>query len=118
MKKSGAVFIIVLFIAAVTLSFFAGDYLSDKAHKEEQATQFEKCISLAIDTIESKGLSLEGASEYAASNLWMAHELCGSPEISAELSNLWNTLVYEKDNLAGQEDALVSQLNDILQSVR
>ena len=38
-----------------------------------------------------------------------------NPEISAELSNLWNTLVYEKDTLVGQEDVLVSQLKNILE---
>ena len=49
MKKLGTVLTIVLFIAAVTLSFFVGDYMSDKAHKEEQAEQFRKYISLAIE---------------------------------------------------------------------
>ena len=116
MKKLGTVLTIVLFIAAVTLSFFAGDYMSDKAHKEEQAEQFGKYISLAIDIVEGKGLTLEGTAETIASNIWVAHELCDNPEISAELSNLWNTLVYEKDTLTGQEDVLVSQLKDILQS--
>ena len=116
MKKLGTVLTIVLFIAAVTLSFFVGDYMSDKAHKEEQAEQFGKYISLAIDTVEDKGLTLEGATETIASNIWAAHELCDNPEISAELSNLWNTLVYEKDTLVGQEDVVASQLKDILQS--
>ena len=115
MKKLGAVMTIVLFIAAVTLSFFVGDYMSDKAHKEDQAEQFGKYISLAIDTVEGKGLSLEGATETIASNIWVAHELCDNPEISAELSNLWNTLVYEEDTLVGQEDVLASQLKDILE---
>ena len=90
--------------------------MSDKAHEKEQAKQFEKYISLAIDTVEDKGLAVEGASEYIASNIWVAHELCDSSEISAELSNLWNTLVYEKDTLAAQEDVVASQLKDILQS--
>ncbi len=115
MKKLGAVLTIVLFVAAVTLSLFVGDYMSDKAHKEEQAEQFGKYISLAIDTVEGKELTLEGAAETIASNIWVAHELCGNPEISAELSNLWNTLVYEKDTLVGQEDVLVSQLKGILE---
>lgn len=116
MKKLSTVLTIVLFIAGITFSFFVGDYMSDKTRKEEQSEQFRKYISLAIDTVEGKSLSLEGASEYIASNIWVAHELCNSPEISAELSNLWNTLVYEKDTFVGQEDVLASQLKDILQS--
>ena len=116
MKKLSTVLIVVLFIAAITISFFVGDCMSDKAYKEEQAELFGKYISLAIDAVEGKGLAVDGASEYIASNIWVAHELCDNPEISAELSNLWNTLVYEKDTLTGQEDVLVSQLKDILQS--
>ena len=115
MKKSGTVLTIMLFIVAVTIAYFAGDYMSDKAHKEAHAEQFGKYMSRAIDTVEDKGLSLEGASEAIASNVWVAHELCDNPEISAELSDLWNTLVYEEDTLAGQEDALASQLKDILE---
>ena len=115
MKKLGTVLIIVVFVAGVILSFFAGDYMSDKAHIENRAEEFGKYISLAIDTVEGKGLTLEGASESIASNIWVAHELCDNPEISAELSNLWNTLVYEKDTLVGQENVLISQLKDILE---
>ena len=118
MKKLGTVLTIVLFIAAVTLSFFVGDYMSDKARKEDQAKQLGKYISLAIDTVEGKGLSLEGATETIASNIWVAHELCDNAEISAELSDLWNTLVYRKNTLAGQEDVLATKLKDILQRCR
>ena len=115
MKKNGFALTIVLFIATVTLSFFVGNYMSNRVCKEKQTEQFYKYISLAIDTIDSKGLSLEGASEYVVSNIWVAHELCDNPEISAELSNLWNTLVYEEDTLIEQEDVLIAQLKDILE---
>ena len=113
MKKISTLLVIVLFIAAVVISFFVGGYMSDKAYKESRAEQFEKHISLAIDTVENKGLAIAGASESIASNIWVAHELCDNPEISAELSNLWNTLVYEEDTLVGQEDRLAAQLRDI-----
>lgn len=89
--------------------------MRDKAHKEEQAEQFDKYVSIAIDTFENKGLSVDGALEAIASNIWVAHELCDNPEISAELSNLWNSLVYEKDILVGQEAVLAVQLKDILE---
>ena len=115
MKKNGIALTIVLFIATIILSFFVGNYMSNRVFNEIHTEQFDKYISLAIDTIDSKGLSLEGASEYVVSNIWVAHELCDDPEISAELSNLWNTLVYEEDILIGQEDVLVAQLKDILE---
>ena len=60
-------------------------------------------------------VSIDGAPEMIASNIWVAHEFCDSPEISAELSNLWNTIVYEKDELLGQEDVLTAQLKNILE---
>ena len=116
MKKISTLLVIVLFIAAVALSFFVGGYVSDKAYKENRAAYFEKYILLAIDTVENKGLAITGASETIASNIWVAHELCDNPEISAELSNLWNTLVYEEDTIVGKEDVLTSQLKNILQS--
>ena len=45
----------------------------------------------------------------------VANELCDNPEISAELINLWNTLVYEEDAFVGKEDVLTTQLKSILQ---
>ena len=115
MKKLGKVLIIVFFVVGIVLSFLAGDYMSDKAHMESRAEEFNKYISLAIDTVEDKGLALEGSVETIVSNIRVAHELCDNPEISAELSNLWNTLVYEKDTLVGQENVLASQLKGILE---
>ena len=114
MKKTGAVLAIVFFITGVVLSFFAGNYMSNREDGEERIQKCRKYILLTIDTVQDKGLALEGASETVVSNLWAAHEFCDNPEISAELSSLWNTLVYEEDTYAAQEDKLVMQLNDIL----
>ena len=115
MKKLGTVLTIVVFVVGVILAFFIGDYMSDKAYTERRTEEFGQHISLAIETVENKSLALEGASEAIASNIWVAHEICDNPEISAELSNLWNTLVYEKDSLVGQENVLASQLKGILE---
>ena len=117
MKRIGTALTIVFIIAGFAISFFIGHYVSDKSHTESRAAQFDKYISRAIDTIKDKGLSIDGAPEAIASNIWVAHEFCDSPEISAELSNLWNTIVYEKDVLLGQEDVLTAQLKDILENV-
>ena len=115
MKRIGTALTIVFIIAGFAISFFIGHYVSDKSHTESRAAQFDKYISRAIDTIEDKGLSIDGAPEMIASNIWVAHEFCDSPEISAELSNLWYTIVYEKDELLGQEDVLTAQLKNILE---
>ena len=64
--------------------------------------------------IEEKGLSVDGVVEAVASDIWVAHELCDDPEVSAELNNLWNTLVYDEDTYIGQEDVLAQQLKEIM----
>ena len=115
MRKTGPILTIVLFAAGIVIAFFAGDKMSKQSHIKNRAEQFDKYISVAIDTAEDKGLSVDGASESIASNLWVAHELCDNPEISAELNDLWNTLVYDEDAFVGQEDRLTMQLRDILE---
>lgn len=115
MKRIGTVLVIVFLLAAIVVSFLVGDYMSDKEYIEDRLQRCSRYISFAIDTVEDKGLSVEGASEAIASNIWVAHELCDNLEISAELSNLWNTLVYDEDAFVGQEDALETQLKDILE---
>lgn len=87
--------------------------MSNKSHIKSRAEQFNKYISLAIDIAEDKVLSVDGVSEFIASNLWVAHEFCDNPEISAELNDLWNILVYDKNVFVGQEDMLIMQLKDI-----
>ena len=114
MKKTGTVLVIILVVVIIVLSFFAGDYLSDKKHTEDMAQRFNKSVSVAIDRVEKKGLDTEGVAEAVASDLWVAHELCEDPEISAELSNLWNELVYDEMYL-GREEVLTAKLKDILQ---
>lgn len=114
MKKAGIVFAAVLVVLGLVLAFFAGKYISSEAQTEQHAEAFDHYISVAIETAEQKGLGISGAAEFVASNLWTAHELCDSPEISAELSGLWNSLVYEKDRFAGQEDVLIAQLKSML----
>ena len=84
MKKFSTVLIIVLFVAGVVLAFFAGDYMSNKAHMENRAEEFNKYISLAIDTVEDKGLAIEGATETIASNIWVAHAVPSSKMLRAE----------------------------------
>ena len=100
MKKAGTVLVVVLFIAGGVLSFFAGNYMSKRENGEKRVQDCRKYILLAVDTVQEKGLALEGASETVVSNLWAAHAFCDDPELSAELSSLWNTLVYEGDTYA------------------
>lgn len=89
--------------------------MNDKKHMEDKAKQCSRYIAFAIDTAESKGFSVEGALEATASNLWVAHELCEYPELSAELNHLWNSLVYDREACIGQEGPFILQLKNILE---
>ena len=51
MKKFGAVLIAVIFIAGVMLSYFLGNYISDKEHEKMKVQDCCKYISLAIDIV-------------------------------------------------------------------
>ncbi len=111
MKKSGIIIIIVLFIAACGISFFAGDYMSDKEHREAQEQLCSRNISTAIDALENKGLSVE--KPYILSLIWVAYELCDDIRIAADLNDLWITLACT-DTYDGQDEALSQHLKDLL----
>lgn len=114
MKKFSIVLIIVSFIAAVGLSFFIADYMNYQEQLEARAERCGRYISFAIETVEEKGLATGGALEYVASTISVAREFCDDPSISAELSDLWVTLVYDREPGIRQDDVLAAKLKDIL----
>lgn len=91
-------------------AFFAGGHMSDKEHAESRTERGRDELSSALDALTDKGLLLEGAPEAVASHLWAAHELCGDAGVSAELSDLWNAVVYED----APEEVLISRLEDVM----
>ena len=115
MKKFSIVLVIVSFIAVVGLSFYIGDYMNYQEQLEVRVELCGRYISFAIETVEEKGLASEGAYEYVASNIWVAHEFCDDPRISAELCDLWITLVYDREPDIRQDDVLAAKLKDILE---
>ncbi len=93
MKRIGTALTIVFIIAGFAISFFIGHYVSDKSHTESRAAQFDKYISRAIDTIKDKGLSIDGAPEAIASNIWVAHEFC---DILVEMMDYADSITAER----------------------
>ena len=119
MKKCGVFTIVVVFLVTAALSCYAGAYMRDKTHEEYRKERFESYISFAISEIEEKdALSIDGGVESVCSSIWVAHELCDDPGLSAELNDLWYTLVYDEDAYASQPDALAAKLKDILERSR
>ena len=114
MKKRKMILILILVLVTAGVSYCAGTYVRDKEYSESRSQRCAKNISFAIEKIEEKGLSVDGVVEAVASDIWVAHELCDDSEVSAELNNLWNTLVYDEDTYIEQEDVLAQQLKDLL----
>lgn len=114
MKKKKVILVLILVLVTAGVSYFAGTYVSDKEYRESRSQRCGRNISFAIEKIEDKGLSVDGVLEAVASDIWVAHELCDDPEVSAELNDLWNTLVYDEDTYIGQEDVLAQQLKEIM----
>lgn len=114
MKKKSIVLVLILVLISAGVSYYVGNYVSDKEYSKSRLQRCEKNISFAIEKIEEKGLSEDGVLEAVASDIWVAHELCDNPEVSAELNNLWNALVYDEDTYVEQEDVLAQQLKDLL----
>lgn len=114
MKKIIRVLFVLIPLAALMAGVFIGNYERDKEYEKQREQRCVRLVSFAVDAVEKKGLSIEGASEFVASNIWAAHELCDDPKVSAKLNDLWNTLVFEKDAYIGQEEILIKELNDII----
>lgn len=119
MKKFGILLIAVAFLVTAALSCYAGAYMRDKINEEYREERFESYISFAIYEIEEKkALSIEGGVVSICSSIWVAHELCDEPQISAELNDLWFTLVYDEKVYASEPNALAEKLKDILERSR
>jgi len=71
-------------------------------------------ITFAIDKAESEDLSYQDNMEALISNIYAAYQFCDDPSLSAQLHDLWNTLIFEGERYIGNEDTLTAQLRTIL----
>lgn len=118
MKKATAAILTSAFAIGVILSFLAGGYLRDQEYAQSRTQRCRTLIQFAIDKAENRELSEKGVMEALISDLYAAHEFCDDPEISAELNDLWNSLVFRSESHIGQEEVLATQLKGILERCR
>ena len=108
MKKAAAA---VIFIAAVCISFFAGQYLSGKKQTKARAEKCHTMMTFAVDKLdEMSGGYDEDTMEAMISNVYAAYEYCDDPHMASALHDLWNALIFDGENISGKEGELKSAL--------
>lgn len=108
MKKAAAA---VIFIVAVCISFFAGQYLSGKKQTKARAEKCHTMMTFAVDKLdEMSGGYDEDTMEAMISNVYAAYEYCDDPDMASALQDLWNALIFDGENISGKEGELKSAL--------
>ena len=106
---------VIIFIAAICLSFFAGKYVSKSEQETASDGRCEQMLSFAVSKIQSLKEDYDADNmEALISNVYAAYEHSsrGSGELAGSLHDLWNALVFDGENIAGKEDALIDALED------
>lgn len=117
MKNARKILIVILVLLSLAATFWAGSYWKEQEYKDSRNQRCARLILFAIDKAENHDLTDNGVREALLSDLYAAHEFCDDPAISAQLNNLWNTLIYRSDAYLNQQDTLTGQLQDILSAV-
>ncbi len=115
MKKGKSLFPAAVFVTAVVLSFFGGQYTAQQQFRQHRSERCKTLISFAINKAENKDLSEDVVLDALISNLYAAHEFCDDPYVSAHLNDLWNTLVVDESQLVQDPDMLADQLRELRQ---
>ncbi len=114
MKWAGKLLAAALVLAG---AFYAGRYDAQQEYAGMQKQRCRQYILFAMDKAQNKDLSDDMVMEALISNVYAAHESCRDVEMSAELSDLWNTLMLRGEEILGHEEMLVRHLRGILQGM-
>ena len=116
MKKK--VFSVLIVIALITASFFAGGYVKEQNHSENRLKRCCNLISFAIDKAENESLSDKSTMNALISNVYAAYELCDDAISSGQLHDLWNYLLHTTDNEEGIKQIVLQELNGVLKAFK
>ena len=124
MKK---LIIIGVFIVSVCLSFFAGNYFSNKENMKLRVKGQDEALKLVSDAIirchTMMAFSIDRLDdiktqydvdmvETLISHVYAAYEYSDNSKLSSALYDLWNALVFDGKNIVGKENDLISALTD------
>lgn len=100
-------------ILSVCLSFLAGRTVSQQEERERREYQCHAQMVFAIDKVEQlKAQYDQDDMEALISNIYAAYEYADDALLSSALHDLWNALIFDGENIAGQEDELVKVLQE------
>ena len=111
--------IIVALLAALGIGFFAGKAAERRGTVQNRLGQGRTKLSFAIDNLErlrdGEAEDFQDEVEDLASNIYAAYYDFLSDEtvaFSDALWELWNALLFDGENLPGNEDALIEALTE------
>lgn len=113
MKRITKAGIAAAFILAMIISFFAGNYLKEREYADKRVQYCNTLLSFAVDKAENEDLSDQNVMKALISNVYAAYGYCDKPDLSSQLHDLWNMLIFEGDSYIGREEELVTQLKNI-----
>lgn len=107
-------FVIGVFVVSVCMSFWAGNYFRCREESERRKQQCNTMIAFSVNKLENLKKQYDADTmEALISNIYAAYEYSPSGELSSALHELWNTLIFNGENIAGKEDDLIIALKDI-----
>lgn len=111
MKKFLMAFVL---IAAVCLGFFVGISFSNHKQAENRAERVHTFLSLSVDKLEDLQQQYDSdVMEALISDVYAAYQSCDDTvSLAPALHELWNALIFDGENLTGQEEALIHALQD------
>lgn len=113
MKKISKLVVCTVFIAAITASFAVGGYVKEREYTDGRMRRCNTLISFAIAKAENEDLSNQDVRKALISDVYAAYEFCDKLNLSEQLHDLWNTLIFDGDSYIGKEDMLVTELRNI-----
>lgn len=111
--------IIVALLAALGIGFFAGKAVQRRENIQSRQGHGRTLLSFAVDKLErlrgGEAEDFQDEVEALASNIYAAYYDFLSDEtvaFSDALWELWNALLFDGENLPGNEDALIEALTE------
>lgn len=110
MKKG---LIAVAAVVALCLSFFAGNYMSNREMVQRREQECHGQMAFAIDKLEDLKAQYDpDTMEAAISNIYAAYNSADDGALASALHELWNALIFDGENIDGKEDELIQALGD------
>ena len=116
---SKKVFFIIILIAIIAASFFVGKYVAQEENTNARSERCGTLIGFAIEKAENGDLADQGTMRALISNVYAAYQFSDNSEVTSQLHDLWNFLIFESDgNLENAKEIALIELNDALRAVK